>query len=124
MSRRSRITVVTAGHLSTCPRMLKAADALSAAGHEVRVVATVHEPWATETDADVYSRRRWALTTVDYRREAGRTYWQTGVRYRAARALSAAVGAERVPLSVAARAFGRVHAELAAAAAAEPADLI
>ena len=34
----ARICVVTAGHLSTSPRMLKAADALHAAGYHVRVV--------------------------------------------------------------------------------------
>ena len=46
MIRPGRITVVTAGHLSTCPRMLKSADALAADGYDVRVVATHHEPRA------------------------------------------------------------------------------
>lgn len=104
--------------------MLKSADALVAAGHDVRVVATRHEPWAVDADADVRSRRSWPLTVVDYRRGAGATYWRSGARYRAARALSAAIGPERVPFGLAARAFGRVHPELVRAASAEPADLI
>ena len=111
-----RITVVTSGHLSTCPRMLKSADALAAAGHDVRVVATRHEPWAVDADADVRSRRSWPLTVVDYRRGAGATYWRSGIRYRASRMLSAAIGPERLPLALASRAFGRVHPELVKAA--------
>jgi glycosyltransferase involved in cell wall biosynthesis len=104
--------------------MLKSADALVAAGHDVRVVATRHEPWAVDADADVRSRRSWPLTVVDYRRGAGATYWRSGARYRVARALSAAIGPERVPFGLAARAFGRVHPELVQAASAEPTDLI
>jgi len=104
--------------------MLKSADALAAAGHAVRVVATSHEPWAVDADTDVRSRRSWPLTVVDYRRGAGATYWRSGARYRAARALSAAIGPDRVPFGLAALAFGRVHPELVQAASAEPADLI
>jgi Glycosyl transferase 4-like domain len=104
--------------------MLKSADALADAGHDVRVVATRHEPWAVDADVDVRSRRSWPLTVVDYRRGAGATYWRSGIRYRASRVLSAAVGPGRLPLGLAARAFGRVHPELVKAATAEPADLI
>jgi glycosyltransferase involved in cell wall biosynthesis len=122
---RARVTVVTAGHLSTCPRMLKAADALVEDGYEVRVIATRHEPWATETDADVGSRRSWKAEVIDYRRAAsGATYWWTGARYRSARALAGACGPARIPLAVVSRAFSRVHTELVRAIAADPGDLI
>lgn len=124
-SRRARVTVVTSGHLSTCPRMLKSVDALSAAGYDVRVIATLHEPWATETDRDVASRRSWKAETIDYRRgEGGATYLWTGARYRAARAAARMMGPEHVPLAVASRAFGRVHPELVRAISADPGDLI
>ena len=124
-SRRARVTVVTSGHLSTCPRMLKSADALAADGYDVRVIATRHQPWATETDSDVAARRSWTAETIDYRRGAGgATYWRSGARYRAARATAAAFGPARVPLAVASRAFGRVHSELVRAIAADPGDLI
>jgi transketolase len=53
----ARICIVTAGHLSTCPRMLKAADALAEAGYRVRVVSVRHTQWATEADRDVRRRR-------------------------------------------------------------------
>jgi glycosyltransferase involved in cell wall biosynthesis len=124
-SRRARVTVVTSGHLSTCPRILKSADALTADGYDVRVIATRHEPWATETDRDVAARRSWTAETIDYRRaEGGATYWRSGARYRAARAAAAAFGPARVPLAIASRAFGRVHSELVRAIAADPGDLI
>ena len=122
--RRARVTVVTSGHLSTCPRMLKSADALAADGYDVRAIATRHEPWATDTDRDVASRRRWAAEVISYRRGDGATYWWSGARYRAARAAAAAIGPERVPLAVVSRAFGRVHSELVRAIAADPGDLI
>lgn len=120
-----RITVVTSGHLSTCPRMLKAADAMSDAGHDVRVVATCHEPWAVAADDDVRSRRQWPVTTVNYLREgSGSVYWRSGIRHRAARAAAGAMGAARLPVTVAANAFGRVHEELVCAIAAQPADFV
>jgi glycosyltransferase involved in cell wall biosynthesis len=123
--RRRRVTVVTSGHLSTCPRMLKAADALAAAGYDTRVVATQHEPWAAAADDDVQSRRAWPVTVVNYRRrENPRLYWRSGVVHRAARAAAHAAGAGRVPFAVVARAFARVHDALVHAILAEPCDLI
>ena len=124
-ARRARVTVVTAGHLSTCPRMLKAADALAEDGYDVRVIATRHEPWATETDRDVASRRSWTAEVIDYRRGAGgATYWWTGARYRSARALAGVCGPARMPLAIVSRAFSRVHTELVRAIGADPGDLI
>jgi glycosyltransferase involved in cell wall biosynthesis len=105
--------------------MLKAADALVADGHSVHVVATRHEPWATEADADVRTRRHWPLRVIDYRRHGGgATYYLSGARCRAARAAVRALGVERAPFAIVRRAIGRVHAELVRAATAEPADLI
>jgi glycosyltransferase involved in cell wall biosynthesis len=122
---KARVTVVTAGHLSTCPRMLKAADALAAAGYAVHVIATRHEAWATVADGDVRSRRDWAMTVVDYRRQGGAaTYWWTGAQHRAARLLARVAGVDRVPFAIAARAFSRVHAALVDAILSAPADLI
>jgi glycosyltransferase involved in cell wall biosynthesis len=122
--RRARVTVVTSGHLSTCPRMLKSADALIADGYDVRVIATRHEPWAIDADRDAAARRSWTAETITYRRGEGATYWWTGARYRAARAAAEALGPSRAPLAIVSRAFGRVHTELVRAIAADPGDLI
>jgi glycosyltransferase involved in cell wall biosynthesis len=120
-----RITVVTSGHLSTCPRMLKSADAFAGAGYDVRMIATWHEPWATVTDLDVRQRRSWPVDVVNYRKgDSGATYWWTGAQHRAARAAVSALGTERPAMPIVARAFGRVHAALVRAVCAHPADLI
>jgi glycosyltransferase involved in cell wall biosynthesis len=113
-----------AGHVSTCPRMLKAADALAWAGHDVRAVATRFEPWAMAADADTLSRRSWPLATIDRTRTAGAaTYWRSGVRQRTARAVAGWIGPDRVPVPIAVRAYARLHSEFVEAAVAEPADL-
>ncbi|HET7875191.1 MAG TPA: glycosyltransferase [Methylomirabilota bacterium] len=122
-----RICVVTAGHLSTCPRMLKAADALAGAGYRVRLISTRHVAWAFEADRDVCRRRAglWEWTEVDYSRRTGSSLrrW-SGMRFRAAQAIARAAGPERVPRAVALRGYARVHPELVAAITAEPADLV
>jgi glycosyltransferase involved in cell wall biosynthesis len=120
-----RIAIVTSGHLSTCPRMLKAADALADAGYAVRVVSAAFEPWAAQTDCDVRARRAWPVDTVDYRRHGNSwLYRWSGVRYQAARRAALLAGPCRVPFGIAARAFGRVHTELVRAVAAQPADFV
>jgi glycosyltransferase involved in cell wall biosynthesis len=121
---RRRVTVMTSGHLSTCPRMLKAADALHADGFDVRVIATRHEPWATVTDDDVRTRRNWPLSVVDYRRAHGLTYWRTGLRQRAARSTAGLLGPARLPEWIVPRAFSRTHSELVRAASDVAADFI
>jgi hypothetical protein len=123
---RSRITVITAGHLATAPRMLKAADALAGAGHRVRVVSTRHVDWAAAADLDARRSRegRWDWVAIDYRRHrAPRTWLWTGARMRIARGLAARLGPARLPVAVAACALSRAHPELLRAALAVPADL-
>ena len=53
-----RICLITPGHLATNPRLVKEADALCEAGHEVTVVAADYLPWAREADKE-YSSRSW-----------------------------------------------------------------
>ncbi len=122
----ARICVVTAGHLSTCPRMLKAADALAGAGYRVRLVSARHTPWATAADERVRAGRpgAWRWSVVDHGRAGapGRRLW-TGLRARAAQALLRGWPAGASPLGLAVRAYARAHPELCRAALAEPADL-
>ena len=118
-----RICVVTAGRLSTCPRMLKAADAFHEAGYAVRVVSTRTAGWTTASDAGIAASRPWAWCSVNYdRAEAPATWLRSGVRYKAARAFASVVSS--VPQTVATAAFARVHRELVDAILEEPADFI
>jgi len=120
-----RITVVTAGHVSACPRMLKAADALTAVGYRVRVVSVNHTPWMTDADAVVTASRCWKSSVVDYARSTAPSLWRKArARFTLMRYAATSIGPSRVPMSVAVRAYSRVHAELVRAATAEPADLI
>ncbi|MGC1272194.1 MAG: glycosyltransferase [Planctomycetaceae bacterium] len=120
-----RICVVTGGHLSTCPRMLKAADALHEAGYDVRVVSTDFIEWAAEADRDVRKTRPWKWDVVPLRRESNRpAYYRRGVRHRLFRKLAQAIGPERCPLSIAARAWVKMSPELLSAIRRERCDLI
>jgi hypothetical protein len=119
-----KITVVAGGHLATCPRMLKAADALHEAGYGVRVISTVNTPWAAAADRDLYERRRWGWERVDYTREGNPARWAvSGLRARYATALARGLDTH-APLFVVSRALGRVHSELVRAILREKSDLI
>jgi glycosyltransferase involved in cell wall biosynthesis len=119
-----KICIVTAGHLSTCPRMLKAADALHAAGYAVRVVSAVHTPWAFEADARLVDTRDWKWRPVPYGRPyAFATWLRSGVRHRVARAV-ASLSPQTAPATIVAAAFARAHRELVTAVLEERVDLI
>jgi glycosyltransferase involved in cell wall biosynthesis len=140
-----RICVITSGHLATCPRMVKAADALAGAGHTVRIVSTQFVDWAAEADrewdgphrplgtptsrfpvepAPVPRPRFPSWSTVDYRRRtAPATYWRTCLEFHAARRWVRLVGADRASLAALAAANGRACRDLLKLALAEPADL-
>ena len=121
----ARVCVVTAGHLSTCPRMLKAADALHDAGYRVRVVSANHTAWATAADAQVMASRRWSRTVVDYARDtAAVARIATGVRFKAANSVAAALGMWNAPTGVVVRAYSRAHDEIVRAITSEPADFV
>jgi glycosyltransferase involved in cell wall biosynthesis len=119
-----RVCVVTAGHLSTCPRMVKAADALFEAGYAVRVVSANFVSWAGEFDQDVRRTRDWPWVVVNYERQSAiSTYLASGFRYRACRLVSQLFQIDG-PLHLVNCAYSRIHSELVRAVVAEPADLI
>lgn len=121
----ARICILTAGHLATCPRMLKSADALAEAGHDVRVVATRHMAWAAEADAEVRRTRAWPCTVIDYdRATAPGLYVASGARRRLATVVARSLSPARTPMPIVYRAYSRVHAELVRAAMAEPVDFL
>jgi glycosyltransferase involved in cell wall biosynthesis len=49
----ARICLLSPGHLSTNPRLVKEADALADAGHEVVLITGDYSPWAREADKDI-----------------------------------------------------------------------
>ncbi len=118
-----RICVVTAGHLSTCPRMVKAADALHAQGYHVRVVSARFVPWANATDTDLRKQHPgWEWEAVDWSSSQAQYMW-TGIRQRVAGMVSTVTGSA-APLSVLSRARQRAYSELTARASARTVDLI
>lgn len=119
-----RVTLVTAGHLATCPRMVKAADAMHGAGYDVRVISVQHTSWARSGDAAIRRTRSWRWQPIECGRSAAPGRWLTsGFEHRGAAIAARALG-DASPASVVARAFSRVHAPLVDAILREPADLI
>jgi glycosyltransferase involved in cell wall biosynthesis len=105
--------------------MLKAADAFVCAGYRVRVVSTKSTPWATAADDALRATRRWEWTVIDYDRTTGRSLQlKTGVRFRAMQTIAKTIGPSSVPMSIAIRAYSRMHDEIVRAVIAEPADLV
>jgi glycosyltransferase involved in cell wall biosynthesis len=114
-----RICVITAGHLATCPRMVKAAQALKEAGHTVRTVSAQFLDWAAEAD-----RALGAHTVVDYRRGTKPAkYWSTSLRFHGTRQWVKLTGVHRASLATLAAATTRASRDLVKLALAEPADL-
>jgi glycosyltransferase involved in cell wall biosynthesis len=120
-----RVTVVTAGHPSTCPRMVKAADAAVEAGYDVRFVSVDYIEWAAPLDRDVVRRRRWRWTPVSLSRaEHPILSKSVSARQRVARAMSAVLDVERTPSACVSRAYARTHPELLDAILSEPFDFV
>ena len=86
------VCLVTTGHPSTNPRLVKEADALAEAGYDVRVVATKFWQWASEADA-AFDNRPWPISYVRFGEMAtgvGETWIRA--RQRAAREVAARWG--------------------------------
>lgn len=116
----ARICLVTTGHPSTNPRLVKEANALTAAGHVVRVVAAKFLRWADAADAE-FAGRPWAVSYVHFGEVAAgweRPYRRVrrAVARRAVSILGPRPGLTELALHY-------VVPELARMAAREPADL-
>ena len=120
-----RVTIVTSGHPSSCPRMVKAADAAADAGFEVRLVSVDYVDWASQNDREWVERRHWQWSPLSLRRahHPMSSRW-VSARQRAARVLAKRVAPHRVPMSVALRAYARTHSELVAAIGSQPFDFV
>lgn len=116
-----RICLITPGHLSTNPRLVKEADALSEAGHEVTVIAATYQAWSREADRSFATRPWLALPPIPFGPDSpwNRRLVQLA-RYKAARAL---VRGGASTMSLVRMACHPAAADLAAAAQHTPADL-
>ncbi len=118
---RASICIVTTGQPSTNPRAVKEADALTAAGYDVRMVGAHWADWADLTDAAVMASRPWTCELVEWRRaQAPIRFWHTRLRHHGARAVLGWPGLGQWALSAA---VSRLTPELAARARRERADL-
>lgn len=117
----ARITLVTASHPATNPRLVKEADAFAEAGAAVRVVACRYLPWA-ERAASAFENRSWYPPDwVRYGPLAPAYRWQVQrVRKKLFALAALQVG---IPESLGIRGLHYVVPELARAAAVKPADL-
>jgi glycosyltransferase involved in cell wall biosynthesis len=113
--------VVMPGHLSTTPRMLKAADSLARAGYDVRVISAGFLDWAREADRRTAATRTWQWSVVEHNRERNPLLHTTsGVRRHLARGIARAAGCQSAPWWACTRALSRVHDTLVAAALSGP----
>jgi glycosyltransferase involved in cell wall biosynthesis len=119
---RRRICIVTSATVCCNPRVVKEADALSAAGYDVRVVASQQVGWAAEWDAELMLGRQWKLDSVrwdDADFSAKRIRLKSGIRQRGFRLL--ARPGKR--WGTAERAYSRLFTEQLQRATLERADL-
>jgi len=120
-----RVCIITAGHLATCPRMLKVADALHESGYDVRVVSASYIPWAQEADRQIRQTRNWQWSVFEYEKSrAPFQYYKTAVRFHLARRLARTLDAGKMGFNVQASAFSRAHPELVKLVVQAPADFI
>ena len=118
------VKIISPRHVSYNPRVVKEADALSDAGHDVTVVALCNHERQAVLDQGVVRERPWRLVTVSCRRRGGgavestRWLWQT-LRQRLAQRVCTKW---RSPWWIE-RAQGRETPELARLAGRTPADL-
>lgn len=115
-----RICLITPGQPSTNPRLVKEADALHEAGHEVRVLCSHYVSWADEADKVLLVSRPWRCTYVGGEPRTSPSYYWTRARHAAAKR-----GLRFWPASsfLQRRLLDRVAPELEAAALRTPADL-
>jgi len=71
----AKICLLTPGQPSINPRLVKEADALVEAGHEVHVLCSHYVAWADEADRALLSIRPWTCTYVGGDQESIRYLW-------------------------------------------------
>ncbi|MFV9504994.1 MAG: glycosyltransferase [Oscillochloridaceae bacterium umkhey_bin13] len=118
-----RICLIGAAALSHNPRLLKAADALHAAGYHVHVISAQYLAWAYGFDQRLLAQRQWSYEPVsilpDHLRHRLR-FWRSRLRHNLYQRL---FGRFTMAFGVAERVNGRLYPEILARALRCPADL-
>jgi hypothetical protein len=114
-----RICLVSSSHVGSNPRLVKAADALHAAGYDVRVVSADVSESVRARDADVLRRSRWRHVPIGRGSRLGHA--SRALRQRLASALQPALPTAHWRSTAWAESW--LWRRLADAAASEPADL-
>ncbi len=114
------ICIITNAAICCNPRVVKEADALAAAGYEVRVVASHHVRWAVEWDAKLMVQRHWKLDSIRWHGSETRNLkLRSGIRQRTFKLLSTFSNDRLLPE----RAYSRLYHELYREATRQRADL-
>ena len=72
--------------MATNPRLVKEADALVSAGHDVHVIAARRADWADASDAELLAGRAWTSEILEWRRRPdGSRVWKAALRHRIAK---------------------------------------
>lgn len=118
--KRPCVCLITPAHLSTNPRLVKEADALTAAGYDVSIIAARFMLWPDIADQE-FTCRPWTVQKIEYGPLA--RFWSRAylsLRRRSCRLLARWFGPAQ---GLSERAFHSIVPELTKAACAAPADL-
>jgi hypothetical protein len=119
------VLIVLPGHLSTTPRMVKAADSLAHAGYNTRVVSAGFTDWARDADRRLAATRSWAWSCVEHsRHHAPVVHGVTGARRHLARGIARLTGPASAPWWASTRAVTRVFDELVSRGVNADADFV
>lgn len=119
----ARICIITSAPICCNPRVVKEADALSAAGFKVRVVASQHVPWVVEWDEQMMKGRTWELDAVKWDGSDAESKWtrlKSGVRQKAFQAFANG----KTPIGISDRAYSRLYTELLHRVLNQPAEFL
>jgi glycosyltransferase involved in cell wall biosynthesis len=116
-----RVCLITPGHLSTNPRLVKEADALASAGYDTRVIAADFSRWGREADLSFAARPWRVVRTLPFGPDAPRFSRAVQLARQRAAVLIAGVGSRWPPIVCAA--WHPIAPDLIKATKRMPADL-
>ncbi len=118
---KNKIVLITSGQPALNPRLVKEADALTAAGYRVTVIYQYWNDWGTEMDKQLLTAKKWKALRVGGSPQKNKViYWITKFQQKAAKALMKRIGFK---FDFAERTIGRCVFLLLKEALRQPADL-